>query len=193
MSKKIVKLILVCSSVILVAGCAQLNSSVSPTSIKPPDQKPPLVGGDRDEHGCIGSAGYSWCEVKQKCLRVWEESCDDTQTVVKYLISEEDPTKYCNGADMDSAGYRKTITKEVTTTTVAATSSVETAKQIAVLATDGMCQQVLKQLAFKVTGDTVSIPPIEGWAGVSITMCSCKPRVEVNLLRLPGISRVVWE
>jgi hypothetical protein len=35
----------------------------------------PIVGGDRDEHGCIGSAGYSWCEPKQKCLRVWEEEC----------------------------------------------------------------------------------------------------------------------
>ena len=33
------------------------------------------VGGDKDEHGCIGSAGYSWCELKQKCLRSWEESC----------------------------------------------------------------------------------------------------------------------
>ncbi|MFH1685066.1 MAG: hypothetical protein ABH983_02055 [Candidatus Micrarchaeota archaeon] len=35
----------------------------------------PLVGGDSDEHGCIGSAGYSWCEEKQKCLRSWEEPC----------------------------------------------------------------------------------------------------------------------
>jgi len=34
-----------------------------------------LVGNDRDEHGCIGSAGYSWCEAKQKCLRIWEEAC----------------------------------------------------------------------------------------------------------------------
>jgi hypothetical protein len=37
----------------------------------------PLLGGDKDEHGCIGSAGYSWCEEKQKCLRVWEEKCSD--------------------------------------------------------------------------------------------------------------------
>lgn len=37
--------------------------------------KNPMVGNDRDEHGCIGSAGYSWCEAKQKCLRIWEESC----------------------------------------------------------------------------------------------------------------------
>ena len=34
------------------------------------------VGGDKDEHGCIGSAGFSWCEKKQKCLRVWEEPCE---------------------------------------------------------------------------------------------------------------------
>lgn len=36
----------------------------------------PLLGGDRDEHGCIPSAGYSWCEIKKKCLRVWEEPCE---------------------------------------------------------------------------------------------------------------------
>ncbi|KKT90976.1 MAG: hypothetical protein UW92_C0021G0024 [Candidatus Jorgensenbacteria bacterium GW2011_GWA2_45_13] len=36
---------------------------------------PALVGGDRDAHGCISSAGYSWCEVKQKCFRLWEEQC----------------------------------------------------------------------------------------------------------------------
>lgn len=36
----------------------------------------PILGGDRDEHGCIGSAGYTWCEAKEKCLRVWEEECE---------------------------------------------------------------------------------------------------------------------
>lgn len=36
-----------------------------------------VVGGDQDEHGCIGSAGYRWCESKSKCLRLWEEGCDD--------------------------------------------------------------------------------------------------------------------
>ena len=33
------------------------------------------VGSDKDEHGCIGSAGYSWCEASQKCLRIFEEFC----------------------------------------------------------------------------------------------------------------------
>jgi len=35
-----------------------------------------MVGNDKDSHGCIGSAGYSWCERKQKCLRPWEEKCE---------------------------------------------------------------------------------------------------------------------
>ena len=39
----------------------------------------PLPGSDRDSHGCIPSAGYSWCEAKQKCLRTWEENCTVTQ------------------------------------------------------------------------------------------------------------------
>jgi len=40
----------------------------------------PIVGGDKDTHGCIGSAGYSWCAVKNKCLRVWEERCEVVAT-----------------------------------------------------------------------------------------------------------------
>jgi hypothetical protein len=31
-----------------------------------------LVGGDRDEYGCIGSAGYKWSPEKQQCVRPWE-------------------------------------------------------------------------------------------------------------------------
>jgi hypothetical protein len=31
-----------------------------------------LVGADRDEHGCIGSAGYTWSVVMDSCIRVFE-------------------------------------------------------------------------------------------------------------------------
>lgn len=40
-------------------------------------QEEPLIGGQKDEYGCLGPAGYSWCEAKQKCLRTWEEACDE--------------------------------------------------------------------------------------------------------------------
>jgi hypothetical protein len=38
-------------------------------------EKKNLIGGQRDKHGCLIPAGYSWCESKKKCLRVWEEPC----------------------------------------------------------------------------------------------------------------------
>ncbi len=45
--------------VVFLSGCA-------------PALKP---GADRDKHGCIGSAGYTWCAEREKCIRVWEEPC----------------------------------------------------------------------------------------------------------------------
>ncbi len=53
----------------------------------------PKVGGDRDEHGCIVSAGYVWCEEKQKCLRPWEETCRDIEDRAK---------DYCSMKDVDA-------------------------------------------------------------------------------------------
>ncbi|MBN2518532.1 MAG: hypothetical protein JXB14_06795, partial [Candidatus Altiarchaeota archaeon] len=34
-----------------------------------------MIGGDRDEHGCLVAAGYTWCEPKGRCIRAWEEDC----------------------------------------------------------------------------------------------------------------------
>lgn len=49
----------------------------------PPAEKP--IGGERDEHGCLGPAGYTWCEAKQKCLRVWEDPCSIEDALRVYL------------------------------------------------------------------------------------------------------------
>jgi hypothetical protein len=38
-----------------------------------PKVEPPLVGADRDAHGCIASAGYLWDAAQQKCARPWEK------------------------------------------------------------------------------------------------------------------------
>lgn len=116
------------------------------------------------------------------------------QRVITYLISKEDTIKYCNGVDMDSAGYRKTITIEKTTTTPKGDGTeTELVKAVLGFATTGMCQDVMKQLDLKVASGMVYIPQIDGWAGIGITMCSCVPQVEVNLLRLPGIQKVIWQ
>jgi hypothetical protein len=32
----------------------------------------PVVGGQRDAHGCLPAAGYSWCAKENACVRPWE-------------------------------------------------------------------------------------------------------------------------
>lgn len=49
-----------------------------------------MPGSDRDEHGCIGSAGYRWCEPKQECLRFWETPCYNTpEEGLKAALADE--------------------------------------------------------------------------------------------------------
>lgn len=36
-------------------------------------QGSPLTGGDRDAHGCIASAGYTYAAVQDRCVRLWED------------------------------------------------------------------------------------------------------------------------
>jgi hypothetical protein len=31
-----------------------------------------VVGDDRDAHGCIGSAGYTWSKLKQECVQIFD-------------------------------------------------------------------------------------------------------------------------
>ena len=59
---------------LLLFGCVSKQQSVLPPVPSPPSS-PTLVGGDKDAHGCIGSAGYTWCNASQKCYRSWEENC----------------------------------------------------------------------------------------------------------------------
>ncbi len=37
-----------------------------------PNEPAPKVGADRDAHGCIASAGYTYSVVRGGCIRVWE-------------------------------------------------------------------------------------------------------------------------
>lgn len=32
----------------------------------------PILGRDRDDHGCLGSAGYTWSYALHDCVRIWE-------------------------------------------------------------------------------------------------------------------------
>lgn len=53
-----------------LSSCSLDHRPAEPSNAPPSTQRR-LVGNDRDAHGCIPSAGYLWCEKKQKCVRPW--------------------------------------------------------------------------------------------------------------------------
>lgn len=101
--------------IILLTGAScsnQTNSDdysaddVMDNSTLEPNEDEQFVGNDKDEHGCIGSAGYIWCEAKEKCLRTWEEECSATIETIEpssyaSIAEEIDWREYSN----DKLGY----------------------------------------------------------------------------------------
>ncbi len=55
--------------VLVLTGCVPASEPEQAKTL-PPGQPP--IGGQRDEHGCLGPAGYSWNETIGACVREWE-------------------------------------------------------------------------------------------------------------------------
>jgi len=60
-------------------------------------QKAPVVGGDKDVHGCRASAGYTYSQIRNNCVRVFEQkiklkevSSDKSYTTMTAVIFSKD-------------------------------------------------------------------------------------------------------
>lgn len=96
-----------------------------------------IVGGDRDEHGCIGSAGYSWNETTQACERPRERdvlagkefglrTINGTAVNGTYLISFAEgrfSTQFCNVINGDYNIEGEKITGTAISTLMACTDA----------------------------------------------------------------------
>lgn len=51
------------------------------------DYSQQLIGGQRDEHGCLGPAGYSWDPEVGACIRPWELKDADQKKAAKIAIA----------------------------------------------------------------------------------------------------------
>jgi len=60
------------------------------------------IGGQTDEHGCLIAAGYSYCESKQKCLRMWEDYCEEYKEAFR---GRENPELIDSFDDCIHSGY----------------------------------------------------------------------------------------
>lgn len=77
----------------LLSACGQKKAQQEPEAKQEPAA---MVGYDKDEHGCKASAGYTWSEVRQDCIRVFEsgirmEGTDGKSTA--FLVFSTDSSK----------------------------------------------------------------------------------------------------
>lgn len=64
-------LLMALGSLLLACACGGQGKQGKETMADSVGQQ--LVGADRDEHGCLPSAGYTWSEVRRDCIRLFEE------------------------------------------------------------------------------------------------------------------------
>ena len=97
------KLSIVAVMAIAMVACNNTNSmqttQTETTEVAPSaTEEMPPVGGDRDAHGCIGSAGQSWSELLQECVQVFEvgtrlnpiEVKDNDAVISAFIVTKAD-------------------------------------------------------------------------------------------------------
>ncbi|MFC2466456.1 MAG: hypothetical protein ACFNUV_01185 [Capnocytophaga endodontalis] len=97
------KLSIVAVMAMAMVACNNSNSAqttqTETTEVAPSaTEEIPPVGGDRDAHGCIGSAGQSWSELLQECVQVFEvgtrinpiEVKDNDAVISAFIVTKAD-------------------------------------------------------------------------------------------------------
>ena len=118
-----------------------------------------------------------------------------TSTLVTYYVSNAQSVKYCNGADMDSTGYKQTVNQKVTSQVVGQLSTEEKIKQTlaaAVAASEFKDSPYTRVASTTFDSGTVTLYPGLGWAGSSIFMCAWQPFVEKQLEQFPEVKQIKW-
>ena len=81
-------------------------------------QEAPAIGGDRDEHGCIPSAGQSWSQLRQECVQVFEvgtrlnpvEKKEGEAVISAFVLFNDDRSKaeiFLPNSDVESISLDK--------------------------------------------------------------------------------------
>jgi cytochrome b involved in lipid metabolism len=111
--KKLVLFSTLAFAVVLLSGCMDRDQDVATqttpdtvmtgTTTGEAAATGTLVGNDRDEHGCIGSAGYTRNEAKKECTRSREESQATGSTISTKVINISDVAQHKTPEDCRTA------------------------------------------------------------------------------------------
>lgn len=67
------KLIMLPALTFLIFSCDGILKDRSKDDTGTITDKNVVLGTDKDKHGCVHSAGYSWSKLREECIRVFEE------------------------------------------------------------------------------------------------------------------------
>lgn len=99
MLKKIIVSCFIFSSLI---SCKWIDQREDTTNEKETNAKDVVVGGDKDEDGCLASAGYTWSKLNKECIRVFtgiqllpvdKSKNQDEAVFAVYLLFDESQDK----------------------------------------------------------------------------------------------------
>jgi len=83
-----------------LVACNNTTKNTTNPQDKEATQEVQAVGGEKDDHGCLVSAGETWSELKQQCLRLFEEgvrldpvSTEGNAVISAFVIENEEQSK----------------------------------------------------------------------------------------------------
>ncbi len=119
------------------------------------------------------------------------------ETTITYYVAQNADvrTQFCNGADMDSAGYKNAVATKQTKVVPGKLLTFEQIKAVLKAAAAVDFADSPYTLIDKTTFDNgvVTLHPAGGWAGSSIFLCAWKPFAEKQLEQFPEVKSVKWE
>lgn len=128
-------------------------------------------------------------------MKTFKLSPQPSPTITYYLL--QGPNSFCNGENMDSAGYKIALTKKVTQNEQNEAGNPTTEEKIKTTLRLAASAQSFSPAYTRIASTTfkdgvVTMHSASGWAGSSIFYCAWKPFVEKNLEQFAGVKEIQW-
>lgn len=95
------KVALLSIGILALTACNNLKSNSFENTEEQTATEQSTVGGDKDEHGCLTSAGETWSQLKQSCIQIFNvgqhlnpiETKDGEAVISAFVLFNDDKSK----------------------------------------------------------------------------------------------------
>ncbi len=138
----------------------------------------------------------SWGKVSNKIEFTIDPPLAKSTPITYYILDKINTNQtFCNGDNMDSAGFKAALTKKINIDVPNNLTTEEKIIKTLSLAAAGNSFNKpytrIEEISYK--NNIVYMGPVEGWAGSSIFYCAWKPFVEKNLEQFEDVKEIIWD